>query len=104
MRESPLPDIQMDMFVPAGAGAGQDAPEALNFRLLGNRGLAPSWKGRAADNVAAIKLALQIERRGTPATEDEQADLIRFVGFGATDLATSLFPVPGQEFRKGWEQ
>ena len=93
----------MDMFVSAVAGASQDAPEAFNFRLLGNRGLAPTWKGRAADNVAAIKLALEIERRGTPATEDEQADLMRFVGFGATDLATSLFPLPGQEFRKGWE-
>ena len=79
--------------------------ERLNFYLgEDGRGLAVGWKERAKMNVAAILLAGEIERAERPATRDEQARLIRFTGFGASDLANGIFRRPGEaEFRDGWD-
>jgi N12 class adenine-specific DNA methylase/adenine-specific DNA methylase len=75
-----------------------------NFHLAGDRVLARGWKERARDNIAAIRLAAAIETEDRPATAEEQAQLIRFTGFGASDLANFVFRRPGDaEFRKGWE-
>jgi N12 class adenine-specific DNA methylase/adenine-specific DNA methylase len=76
-----------------------------NFHLAGDRALASTWKVRARDNIVAIRLADEIEREGRPATVEEQARLIRFTGFGASELANSIFRRPGEPtFRKGWEE
>jgi adenine-specific DNA methylase len=81
------------------------ADEAHNFRLSGNRSLAKSWKDRARDNLAAIKLAALIEGEQQCATLGEQEQLIRFTGFGASELANACFRRPGEtEFRKGWRE
>jgi adenine-specific DNA methylase len=78
---------------------------ACNFQLSGNRGLAKSWKDRACDNLSAIKLAALIENEQRPATPEEQSQLIRFTGFGASELANGCFRRPGEaEFRKGWQE
>ena len=82
------------------------APKALvarNFRLTGDRALAPTWKGRAADNLAAIRLLREIEDEDRSITADEQARLARFTGFGASELANTLFRRAGEAFRPGWE-
>ncbi|RWX81464.1 lactate dehydrogenase [Neorhizobium lilium] len=77
----------------------------VDFRLQGSRGLAKSWRDRARDNIAAILLANEIERHGVPARPDQQARLIKFTGFGASDLANGIFRRPGEDaFRKGWEE
>ncbi|MBX5206807.1 helicase-related protein [Rhizobium sp. NZLR11] len=77
----------------------------VNFRLQGSRGLAKTWRERARDNIAAIRLANEIERSSLPARPDQQARLIRFTGFGASDLANGIFRRPGAAtFRAGWEQ
>jgi hypothetical protein len=77
----------------------------VNFRLQGSRGLAKSWRDRARDSIAAILLANEIERHGLPARPDQQARLIKFTGFGASDLANGIFRRPGDDaFRKGWEE
>jgi hypothetical protein len=76
---------------------------ALTYRLLGDRALATGWKARAADNIAAIRLARQIEDEARLATADEQARLALFTGFGASDLANSFFRRTGEAFRPGWE-
>ena len=90
---------QMSLFSP-NAGADETAEaEAYNFRLLGVRKLGKTWRDRAIDNIHAIKLAQQIVKEGRPATEAEQEKLIRFVGFGATDLSKLL----GAEIPSGWE-
>ncbi|HEV2673329.1 MAG TPA: N-6 DNA methylase [Aliidongia sp.] len=81
---------------------GDPVPAGKNFHLLGDRGLARGWKARAADNLAAITLAARIEAEKRPASEDEQAMLARFVGFGAADLANSLFRRRGGEFAEPW--
>jgi adenine-specific DNA methylase len=75
-----------------------------NFYLVGDRVLAKSWKERARDNIAAIRLATAIEAGQRPATIEEQQQLMRFTGFGASELANFVFRRPGEaEFRKGWE-
>jgi adenine-specific DNA methylase len=75
-----------------------------NFHLVGNRGLAKSWRDRAQGNLAAIRLAAEIEADHRPATAEEQAQLIRFIGFGASELANGVFRCVGEDaFRKGWE-
>ncbi|MFG1365858.1 DEAD/DEAH box helicase family protein [Xanthobacter versatilis] len=75
-----------------------------NFHLAGERTLAKGWKDRARDNIAAIRLAAAIEAEQRPATIEEQQQLIRFTGFGASELSNFVFRRPGEaEFRKGWE-
>jgi len=76
---------------------------ARTYRLDGERSLAKGWKARAADNVAAIRLLREIEIEDRHATADEQDRLIRFVGFGASDLANVLFRRTGEALRAGWE-
>jgi len=76
-----------------------------NFVLDGERGLAAGWKDRARDNIDAIRLAAEIEAEDRPATPEEQARLIKFIGFGATDLANGVFCRPGETaFRKNWQK
>ncbi|WP_292270483.1 lactate dehydrogenase [Mesorhizobium sp.] len=44
-------------------------------------------------------------RPARPATLGEQERLIRFTGFGASDLANGVFRRPGEiDFRKGWDE
>ena len=74
-----------------------------NWRLVGDRALAQGWKARAADNVQAIRLAHAIAGEDRHATAEEQEVLSRFTGFGASELANSLFRRPGEAFRPGWE-
>ena len=83
----------------------QSTVPAINYSLPGDRSLARGWPSRARDNIEAIQLSKQIEDEGRAATTDEQAQLIRYVAFGATDLAQSAFVAPGEsDFRPGWEQ
>ncbi|EJT00872.1 class I SAM-dependent methyltransferase, partial [Rhizobium sp. CCGE 510] len=86
---------------PASTTAGA---RGTNFHLATDRGLASGWKQRARDNIAAIRLAAEIETSDRPATREEQERLIRFTGFGASDLANGVFRRPGEaDFRAGWE-
>jgi adenine-specific DNA methylase len=76
-----------------------------NFYLAEDRNLAHGWKERSRDNIAAIRLSAEIEVDERPATRAEQEKLIRFTGFGASDLANGVFRRPGEvEFRQGWEE
>ncbi|MCH3113149.1 hypothetical protein K3X14_14795, partial [Listeria monocytogenes] len=68
----------------------------MNFHLAGDRVLAKGWKDRARDTIAAIRLAAAIDAGARPATADEQAQLIRFTGGGASDLANFVFRRPGE--------
>ena len=74
-----------------------------NFCLEGDRGLARGWTARAGDNIAAIRLSNELEQSSRAPTAEEQARLLRFVGFGATELAQNCFPLPGGSgFRPAW--
>ena len=76
-----------------------------NFCLADDRGLVHGWKDRARDNISAIRLAAAIEAEERPASREEQERLIRFTGFGASDLANGVFRRPGEiDFRTGWDE
>jgi N12 class adenine-specific DNA methylase/adenine-specific DNA methylase len=94
--------------VPQAAGHGRDnrgTARGQSFFLESDRGLAKGWKQRARDNLAAIRLAAEIEAEDRPATPEEQARLVRFTGFGASDLANAVFRRPGETaFRNGWDE
>ena len=96
--EASITEAATDASAPATRRIGH------NYYLAGDRDLARGWLERARDNIAAIQLAARIEREGRPATPAEQAQLIKFVGFGASDLANGCFRRPGDSgFRAGWE-
>ncbi|MVA38225.1 N-6 DNA methylase, partial [Agrobacterium vitis] len=105
-------DIDPRPLTPAPAAPVRKEPKPtpqirtkVDFRLEGSRGLAKSWRDRARDNIAAILLANEIERQGLPARPDQQARLVKFTGFGASDLANGIFRRPGEDaFRNGWEE
>ena len=107
---APSPDpAPADGDVPTQA----DDPSALlpaaggssNYVLSGDRNLARGWPARARDNIAAIQLSKALEDEGRAPTAEEQERLIRFTGFGATELAQNAFPLPGETtFRPGWEE
>ena len=95
-----------------GIGEGDDMPppasdpavRGSNFHLDGDRTLARGWPARARDNIAAIGLSKALEQSGRAPSPDEQAQLLRFTGFGATDLAQNCFRRPGEdEFRPEWQ-
>ncbi len=76
-----------------------------NFHLAGDRELARGWPARARGNIAAISLSKALEQSGRAPTADEQAQLLRFTGFGASELAQNCFRRPGEdEFRPGWQE
>ncbi len=107
--EGDAPDPSSQAPALAVAAAARPAPSTrrergANFDLSGDRALAKGWKDRARDNIAAIRLATAIEAEERAATAEEQAQLIRFTGFGASELANSVFRRPGETgFRRGWE-
>ncbi|MHB1101850.1 MAG: N-6 DNA methylase [Devosia sp.] len=96
--EQPSPRAAPVLPVPQAAACGQSC------FLDRDRGLARGWKQRARDNLDAIHLAATIETESRPATPEEQARLIRFTAFGASDLANAVFRRPGETaFRDGWD-
>lgn len=74
-----------------------------DFSLAAGRSLAPSWKGRAHDNIEAIKLLNLLDRERRQVTLAEQEIIARFIGFGASELANNIFARRPDEFRDGWE-
>ena len=87
------------------AGKTADNKRGENFLLVGDRGLARGWRQRAKDNISAIALARTIESEARPATIEERTALIKFTGFGASELANAVFRRPGEaDFRKGWQE
>ncbi|KQV83416.1 DEAD/DEAH box helicase family protein [Rhizobium sp. Root1220] len=90
--------------LPAAVAPTGRRGQRQNFYLDGDRDLGASWKDRARANVAAILVADCIAKQERPATPAEQAQLIRFTGFGAGELANGMFRRPGEvDFRDGWD-
>ena len=90
--------------VPVSPSAATTVP-GTNFYLDSDRALARGWPARARDNIAAIRLSKELHESRRAVSAEEQAQLLRFIGFGATDLAQNCFPLPGVDaFRPGWEE
>lgn len=89
----------------AGEPDAVSAPaELADFSFASGRSLAPTWTGRARDNIEAIRLLNLIDGEQRQATPDEQARIARFVGFGASELANGIFADRSGAFRPGWQE
>ena len=62
-----------------------------------------SWPEKARDNIAAIRILKQLRKENRNARPDEQAVLVRYVGWGAGDLANNIFPVKGRQLTAEWQ-
>lgn len=78
----------------AAVAANLPAVPTADYRVpAGGLTRTGSWQASAARNVDLIELALSIEKEGRPATPAEQAQLSKYVGFGASAIRNELFPV-----------
>ncbi|MGH8562699.1 MAG: PLxRFG domain-containing protein [Gammaproteobacteria bacterium] len=91
----------------AGApGEGASDPGVLspgNYRIteadaLGQGGA----KTKARQNLEAIRVLKRLAAESRPATAEEQAALVKYVGWGDSALANNVFPL-GSRFNTGWE-
>lgn len=94
-----------DVLAAVTAATDTNAATRRGYRLPAQgRQLGRSWKQRAIDNLAAIRLAKALTEDASRTPSQEELDaLARYVGFGATDLAQNLFPLPGASVRSGWD-
>ena len=100
-----LVDAEHDRADEQAVRGGDAQPRGQNFYLDSERMLARGWPARVRDNIAAIRLSKELESSGRTPTAEEQQQLLRFVGFGASELAQNCFPLPGAtDFRDGWEE
>ena len=89
----------------SSSSGGTLPPLGQNLYLDADRALARGWPARARDNVEAIRLSKELEASGRAPTAEEQHALLRFDGFGASELAQNCFPLPGAtDFPEGWEE
>lgn len=78
----------------AAVAANLPAVPTADYRVpAGGLTRTGTWYASAARNVDLIELALAIEKEGRPATPAEQAQLSKYVGFGAGAIRNELFPV-----------
>lgn len=63
-----------------------------------------SWKAAAENNLNAIQLAKKIEAEKRDATPEEQAQLAKFVGWGASEIKNNIFKDPdGYSIKSDWK-
>jgi N12 class adenine-specific DNA methylase len=78
----------------AGIPAGRDIPvkSGKNY-AFGEADLTyeGSWQVKARQNVEAVELLKTLEKDGRQATREEQAVLAKFIGWGASEIANSIF-------------
>ena len=75
-----------------------------DYRITDNSlAIERSWPAKAKDNIEAIRILKQLRQDGRHARPDEQAILVRYVGWGASDLANNIFPVKGRELSEQWQ-
>lgn len=80
--------------VGSGDASGAGHPAGRDYRLndddFKREG---SWRETAKRNLDIIALSKKIEAQGRAATPDEQAQLAKYTGWGASELAQNIFPV-----------
>lgn len=81
-----------------GAAAGRrgsDEPSSgvRNYRIQpGELKREGSWKATAQRNVEIVELAKKITAEGRQATPEERAQLVKYTGWGASEIANGIFP------------
>ncbi|MBT3368268.1 MAG: hypothetical protein HN416_14035, partial [Nitrospina sp.] len=76
-----------------GKGKQPRIPERGDYRISdGELTRVGGWKKAADNNLDAIELYKKIVKEDRPATEAEKAVLVKYVGWGASELANNMFP------------
>lgn len=78
----------------AGVPAGRDIPvkSGRNYRFgPDDLTYAGTWLQKATANVEAVELLKALEKEGRQATREEQQKLAQFIGWGASEIANSIF-------------
>jgi predicted RNA methylase len=78
----------------AGLPAGRDIPAKTGRNYAfgdGDLTYAGSWQAKARQNVEAVELLKKLEKDGRQATREEQATLAKFIGWGSSEIANSIF-------------
>ena len=72
---------------------GSPKPGSLNYRVKpGELKREGSWRQTAERNVEIVELIKRIDAEGRPATEAERATMVKFTGWGASEIANGVFP------------
>ncbi|PJG47237.1 lactate dehydrogenase [Sphingobium sp. LB126] len=88
----------------ATSAAAPPPVRPIDFRFAAGRTLERSWKGRAADNIEAIRLLNLLDREHRRPSLAEQERIARFIGFGASELANNIFAHGADGYRPGWQE
>lgn len=99
-----------------GGRPGRVLAQHVNYRITDADNLGKGGaKQKARDNLAAIRLVKTLAQEGRPATTEEQAQLVKYVGWGSSELANGIFEQSGYRtvngrqtwapsfFKEGWE-
>lgn len=81
-------------------------PATSNYRITASDKLGEgSWKTKARQNVRAMEIVKAAQREGRLATLEEQAELVKYVGWGASELANNVFgdAITG-ELKSEWKE
>lgn len=74
-------------------GSGEPGSGVANYRIQqGELTREGSWKATAQRNVEIVELVKQITDAGRQATPEERAKLVKFTGWGASEIANGIFP------------
>lgn len=89
----------------ASAGASPanvpDVPRGNDYRIpVGGLTREGSWLDTARRNVEIVELVHRLEAEKRPATPEEQAQLVKFTGWGAADIRNQLFPAKAKSGRR----
>ena len=78
----------------AGVPAGRDIPAKTgrNYRFGdGDLTYAGGWQAKARQNIEAVELLKKLQEENRQATREEQAVLAKFIGWGSSEMANSIF-------------
>lgn len=85
-------------------GAGRTAT-GVNYRITAEDAIGKGGaKHKARSNIHAIRTAKLVQKEARLATQEEKADLVKYVGWGASELINGIFPDPVTgNYKSGWE-
>jgi len=85
-------ESQRDVAPDHGNVAGLQRPDAHDYRITpGSLARVGSWEETASRNLDIIQLVKKLEAENRLATPEEQALLVKYVGWGASDIRNKLF-------------
>jgi N12 class adenine-specific DNA methylase/GGDEF domain-containing protein len=102
--EQPVQGSRGDRAATGDRGNRQPRSRVSNYRIaqdeLKREG---SWRTTAARNVEIVELIKRLDAENRPATPEEKAQLVKFTGWGASEIANGVFPDRYAQFKPGWE-